>query len=132
MQTIKFKTPDSDTIHTYETDDALWDTWGVVKVDGEDYDVNVWFDDPDDGILLAIYPYEEVDGEIVTQYDDYIRCTIVNVDELTVDVNKPEPEEKLANIIFYDDENKWYDTEQGLFLSEEEVEQLKNKGVLTI
>ena len=89
MQTIKFKTPDSDTIHTYKTDDDLIDTWGVVKVDGEDYDINVWYDDPDDGILLAIYPYVEVDDEIVTQYDYYRRCTIVNADELTVSVRLP-------------------------------------------
>ena len=94
MQTIEFKLPDNANIHTFETDDSLWDTWGEVKINGEDWRVNVWYDDTDEGILLSIYPYIMVAGEWVTDYCDFTSCIIVNVDELTVDVNKPEPEEK--------------------------------------
>lgn len=92
MQTIEFKLPDNPNIHTFETDDSLWDTWGEVKINGEDWRVNVWYDDPDEGILLSIYPYIMQDGEWVTDYCDFTSCIILNGEYLVVDVKKPEPE----------------------------------------
>lgn len=99
MQTIKFKTPNSDKVYSVDIDDDLYDTWEEVEIEGEDHRVNVWYDDPDEGILLSIYPYISVDddGNWECDYDAFTRCTIINIDELEVEskkeVNKEREEE---------------------------------------
>ena len=86
MQTIKFKIPNDDRIHSVDIDDDLYDTWEEVTIDGEDLRVNVWYDDPKDGILVAVYPYTMVDGDWETDYCDFERCELVNGEDLKVQV----------------------------------------------
>jgi len=93
-QTIKFKRPGDDRVHSFKTDDDLHDTWDEVTIDGEGYSVNVWFDDPDAGILISLYPYVMVDGKWEADYSNFVSCELVNAAQLQI--NYREQRKKLC------------------------------------
>jgi hypothetical protein len=96
MYKLKFKCEKltGDKIHSVDIDDSsLGDTWTTFNMDlknevqelcGNTHDLNVSFDTNDDGrdeLSLCLYDlYMDEDKVVQTNYDDWIKCEIVEID----------------------------------------------------